>query len=155
MDRATRSPGRSEEFKWVVPDVFSFAVQYQLKKKEGTFDYQPGHCNRHKGNVILALWCTLHNIWMFIYWNASFSEWGGTLFGVRITIPCSPSTGTSGQPQGTGPRPRQTFSCFNLISPFPIPFAFQYSRETPSSIQHYSTNKIQHQNFSADAQLLA
>lgn len=34
MDRATRSPGRSEEFKWVVPDVFSFAVQYQLKKKK-------------------------------------------------------------------------------------------------------------------------
>lgn len=34
MDRATWSPGRSEEFKWVVPDVFSFAVQYQLKKKK-------------------------------------------------------------------------------------------------------------------------
>lgn len=69
---------------------FVFAVQYQLKKI-GTFDYQPGHCcNRHRGNVILALWCTLHNIRMFIYWNASFSEWGGTLFGGRITIQCSP-----------------------------------------------------------------
>lgn len=158
MDRAKETPGRSEEFKWGCCRCFQPCSTIPTENLNIWWSARtllwPSQRKRHTSSVMHI---TQHLNGHLLKMHRSHNGEERCSEAV-ITLPHSPCPEQMHNLKALVHcqdwHQDKRVPCFNLISPFTIHFAFQYPREVPSSIKHYSANKIQQQNFSI-AQLLA